>query len=132
MRDFEGKFVAAASSYLANIDSAAIAEAYAMREGLKLANLMGCNNIVMESDSLETVEACTGETTWWTTSSAIYVDCVDYAVNIGNVHYRFCHREANKVPHELAKECFQIQVSCNWVNELPGFTIQTLINDVTI
>jgi ribonuclease HI len=64
MRDFEGKFVAAASSYLANIDTAAaIAEAYAMREGLKLANLMGCNNIVMESDSLETVEACIGETT---------------------------------------------------------------------
>jgi ribonuclease HI len=106
MRDFEGKFVAAASSYLTNIDSAAIAEAYAMREGLKLANLMGYNNIVMESDSLEIVEACTGETTWWTTSSAIYADCVDYAANIGNVHYRFCHREANEVAHELARECF--------------------------
>jgi hypothetical protein len=32
----------------------------AMKEGLLLAISVGCNAIVAESDSLETVEACTG------------------------------------------------------------------------
>jgi ribonuclease HI len=117
---------------LANIDSATTAEAYAMREGLKLASEMGCNNIVMESDSLETVEACTGENTWWNTSSAIYADCDDYAINIGNVHYRFYHREANEVAHELARECFLNKVNCNWVDEPPSFILAKLIDDVTV
>jgi hypothetical protein len=63
MRDCEGKFVAASSTFLANIDSAVTAEAYAMREGLKLACEMRCNNIIMESDSLETIEACSLERT---------------------------------------------------------------------
>jgi hypothetical protein len=40
MRDCEGKFVAASSTFLANIDSAVTTEAYAMREGLKLASEM--------------------------------------------------------------------------------------------
>jgi hypothetical protein len=47
------------------------------------------------------------------------------------VVFNQCPREANKVPHELAKECFQIQVYCNWVNEPPSFLVNQLINDVT-
>jgi ribonuclease HI len=132
MRDCEGKFVAASSTFLANIDSAVTAEAYAMREGLKLSSEMGCNNIIMESDSLETIEACSGENTWWNAPSAIYADCVDYATNIGNVRYRFCHREANEVAHELARECFCNKVNCNWVDEPPSFILAKLINDVTV
>jgi hypothetical protein len=48
-----------------------------------------------------------------------------------HVVFNQCPREANKVPHELAKECFQIQVYCNWVNEPPSFLVNQLINDVT-
>jgi hypothetical protein len=31
-----------------------------MREGLTLANLLGCNNVIMKSHSHETVEASSG------------------------------------------------------------------------
>jgi hypothetical protein len=48
------------------------AEAMSMREGLALANLLGCNNVIMEYDSLETVEACSGGEAWWGESSAIF------------------------------------------------------------
>jgi hypothetical protein len=93
---------------------------------------MGCNNIVMELDFLEIVESCTGENTWWNTSSAIYADCVDYAANIGNVHYHFCHREANEVAHELARECFSNKVNCNWVDEPPSFILDKILSDVIL
>jgi ribonuclease HI len=36
----------------------AAAEAMAMREGLSLVNRIGCTNVIMESDSTETIEAC--------------------------------------------------------------------------
>jgi hypothetical protein len=34
-------------------------EALAMKEGLLLANRMGCNSVIAEGDSTETIEACT-------------------------------------------------------------------------
>jgi ribonuclease HI len=63
VRDCEGKFIATSSIFLSNIALTATAEAMAMREGLALANLLGCNNIIMESDSTETVEAYTSAET---------------------------------------------------------------------
>jgi hypothetical protein len=38
----------------------AAAEAMAMQEGLALANCLGCSNVIMESNSTKTIEACTG------------------------------------------------------------------------
>jgi hypothetical protein len=60
-RDYAGRFIAASAVYLCNLASAATAKAMAMHEGLSLANRLGCNDIIVESDSFETVEACTGE-----------------------------------------------------------------------
>jgi hypothetical protein len=56
--DFKGKFIAASVSYLPNVASALMAEAYAMKEGLYLAIRMECNMIVAESDSMEVIESC--------------------------------------------------------------------------
>jgi TnpA family transposase len=61
VHDQEGNFIAASSIFLSNIASAAASEAMAMREGFALAHRLGCNNVIMESDSLETVEACNGD-----------------------------------------------------------------------
>jgi ribonuclease HI len=131
VRDSRGKFIAASTVYLPNIASASATEAMAMREGLALANRLGCNNVQMESDSTETVEACSGEEMWWGESSAIFADCVDLASLIGNVIFKYCPREANEVAHELARFCFSSRSSCNWVDEPPSFLLEKLINDVT-
>ena len=108
------------------------AEALAMREGLALANRLGCTNVIAESDAMEIVEACMGEETWWGESSATFADCVDLATLIGNVSFKFCPREANEVAHELASSCFIDKISCNWVDEPPSFILGKLVNDVTI
>jgi ribonuclease HI len=131
-RDSSGKFIAASTVYLPNVASAAAAEAMAMREGLSLVNRLGCNNVQMESDSTETVEACSGTEPWWGESSAIFADCVDLASLVGNVTFQHCPREANEVAHELAMECFSSKISCNWVDEPPSFILCKLLNDVTV
>jgi ribonuclease HI len=105
-RDHDGRFLAAASIFLPNAASAAATEALAMREGLALANRLGCHNVVMESDSIETVEACTGDEAWWGESSAIFAGCVDLASLIDKVSFKHCPREANKVAHDIARFCF--------------------------
>jgi ribonuclease HI len=45
LRDYEGRFIAASTLFLRNVASASASEALAMREGLALANRLGCNNI---------------------------------------------------------------------------------------
>jgi hypothetical protein len=61
LRDFQGNFVAASTKYLPHVSMVAMAEALTMRKGLYLANRMGCNNVIAESNFTETAEACLGE-----------------------------------------------------------------------
>jgi ribonuclease HI len=131
IRDHKGKFIAASMTFIPNLASTDAAEALALREGLCLANRLGCSNVIAESDSLETIHACTGEERWWGESVATYADCVDLRALIGNVQFKYCPREANGVAHELARVCFSSKNSCNWVDEPPSFLLDKLINDVT-
>ena len=132
IRDHDGRFLAASTTYFPNIASAAAAEALAMREGLALANQFGCTNIVAESDAMEIIDGLSGEETWWGEYSAIFSDCIDVMTLIGNVSFKHCPREANEVAHELARFGFTNKNSCNWVDEPPSFILGKLINDVTI
>jgi hypothetical protein len=99
---------------------------------LELASRLGCSAIHAESDSSDTIEACTGTDTWWSQSVAIYADCTDLATEIGEVKFSHISREANKVAHELARQCFIDKSDCNWVDEPPSFVLGSFINDVTL
>lgn len=98
LRDFQGRFVAATTTYIPNVASAAAAEAVAMKEGLALANLFGCNDVVAESDSLEVIEACSGQEAWWGDSSAVFADCVDLAAQIGECPLIIVRGKQMKLP----------------------------------
>jgi hypothetical protein len=102
IRHFEGRFIVASFLYLPNISSAAAAEAIAMRERLILVNHLGCSNVLAESNSMEIIEACTWEETWWGKSAAIYAECVDLVILIGGVQFQHCLREAGEIAHEFS------------------------------
>lgn len=131
LRDYQGSFIAASTVFIPHVASPAMAEARAMREGLSLANRLGCNNVLAESDSLEVIQACTGEDAWWNMSAAIFADCVDLSMTIGKVIFKHCPREANEVAHELARFSLFNKSSCNWVSKAPSFLVPKLVNDVT-
>ncbi|KAK1662812.1 hypothetical protein QYE76_050971 [Lolium multiflorum] len=79
-----------------------MAEVMAMNDGLNLANQLGCSRIEAESDSLETIEGCTGGDTWWSENSAIFADCLDIRAGFDDVKFKHCSREANRVADEIA------------------------------
>ena len=103
LRDYQGKFIAASSTFIPHISTATMAEARAMKEGLILACRLGCNSIMAKSDSIETIDACTGVEAWWNDSAAIFADIVDLASRIDSIVFKHIPREANMVAHEIAK-----------------------------
>jgi ribonuclease HI len=132
IRDSHGGFLAANSIFIRHVTSAAMAEALAMRNGLLLANTRGFSAVEAESDSSEVIQYCSGNERFWNEATAIYADIVTQAGYIGNVEFKKCGRDMNKVAHEIAWECFSTRLSCNWVDEPPSFLAQALLDDVTI
>jgi ribonuclease HI len=132
LRDYQGSFIAANCSFIPQVASVAMAEAIAMREGLGLAATMGCNALIAESDSVEVIEACTGEAMWWSDSAAIYADILDATTTIDKVIFKHCSREANKVAHDLAKYSFLVSFLVIGSMSPLGFLLNNLVNDATI
>jgi ribonuclease HI len=132
IRDTQGRFIAASCYYLQHIDSAAAAEAYDMRNGLALAASLGFNAVQAESDALDVVNACNGEDFWWSSSAAIFVECMTSVAAIGKVEFKHCPREINVVAHTLARYCFESTNSCNWVDEPPSCIMSKLLDDVIV
>jgi hypothetical protein len=132
IRDYERSFMAAKCVPLPHVESAAMAEALAMRLGLELGRDIGCNRLIAESDSIDTIEACNGDSRWWNQSSAIYTECVDLIPFIGSVSFKLCLRKSNQVAHNIARYCFSNSISCKWVDEPPSFIFDSLINDVIV
>jgi hypothetical protein len=56
----------------------------------------------MESDSTKTVDACSDDESWWDESSTTFANCVDVAALVGNISFKHCLREANKIAHEFS------------------------------
>jgi ribonuclease HI len=132
VQDYKGEFIAASTVFLPHVLSPAVAEAMAMREGLSLANHMVCTNVIMESDSSETIDACNGTEAWWGEYAAILAGCVDLASLLNSVCFQYCPREANEVAHDLARDSFMCKISSSWVDKPPDFIICKLLNDVTV
>jgi hypothetical protein len=109
-----------------------MAEALALRDGLNLAIKMENNRIQAESDLMEVTESCNGGDRWWSEESAVFADCVDLFSSIGEVSFKHCPREANRVAHEIARVAFDSCSSGFWDGEPSSFILSHLGNDVTI
>ena len=56
LRDASGSFIAASCSDIRFVEDTATAEARGLRDGLILANDMGCNKLVIEADCMEVIQ----------------------------------------------------------------------------
>jgi hypothetical protein len=72
---------------------------------------MGCASVIVESDSLELIQACNGTIEEWSPYSAIMVDCFNKASSIPGISFQHCPRDANKVAHNLAKYAYDMNNS---------------------
>jgi hypothetical protein len=56
IRDFSGGALAAAHSFVPHFIDAPMAEVYALKEGLMLAQHIGCNRLIVQSDCMKVVQ----------------------------------------------------------------------------
>jgi hypothetical protein len=56
IRDYTGQFVAARNMFSPHVVDAPMAEAYAFREGLVLAQTIGSNNFIIQTDCMQVVD----------------------------------------------------------------------------
>ena len=78
--------------------------------GLRLIDSVGCRNVQVETDCLELVQACNGETKILSPHSAILTDCFHLAHGVPEISFRHCPRAANKVAHILARRCYDSKI----------------------
>jgi ribonuclease HI len=97
-----------------------MAEAYALRDGLTLAQQVGIQNFTIQTDCGQVVETMKNGGVSATSSAAIYDDCSIMWSGFGNMSIEYCNREANQVAHELARVTFSSGNSCTWVDEPLG------------
>jgi ribonuclease HI len=79
----------------------------ALLKGLEFLEKLGCSSVVVESDSLELIQACNGESEVWSPYDAILTECFVKTSNMFNISFKHCQRDANQVAHELARNSFQ-------------------------
>ena len=54
-------------------------EAMALRDGLLLANEVGCNRLQEESDCMGVIDALSGTSKWYDQAAPIYASCTEIA-----------------------------------------------------
>jgi ribonuclease HI len=132
IRDERGQSVAAGQRFFPHVIDAPMVEAYAPKEGLMLAQHIGCNQFIIQTDCILVVETMNDVGFLATPATTIYDVCIILWSGFSSISIEHCNREANRVAHELARKAFSSKSS--WVDEPPSFILilNALLNDVII
>jgi ribonuclease HI len=132
IRDFGGNFIAACCDYTDYAIDAAAMEALALFAGLQLAEQFGAHSLLVESDSMEVVEAVENPSEYRGTGAVIIDDCRQLLVALGMATIQHCPREANEAAHSLARHGTTQGVKEFWFDDPPPFLIPVLVDDRVI
>ena len=130
--DCSGGALAAAHSFVPHLIDAPMAEAYALKEGLMLAQYIGCNRLIVQSDCMEVVQTMENGGFSATSAATLYDESKIIWNGFQDISIEHCSREVNQVAHNLAKRAMQLKQTCTWVDEPPSFILQFLANDVML
>jgi hypothetical protein len=83
-----------------HVVDASMAEVIALREGLLLAQHIGCSQLMIQLYCLEVVETMRQDEFSATTSAPFYDKCNQLWQEFASIAIEHCNREANKVAHE--------------------------------
>jgi hypothetical protein len=91
-----------------------------------------CLRATKNKGVLKVVSACNGEDFWWSSSAAIFAECMACVAAIEKVEFKHCPRGINVVAHTLARYCFESKNSYNLVDEPPSCIVSKLLDDVIV
>jgi ribonuclease HI len=103
--------------FVAHVVDAPMAEAYTLKEGLMLAQHIGCNRLIIQSDCMKVVETMNGG------FSALYDECITIWSGFQEISIEHCSRDANQAAHELAKRAMLLKQNCTWDHEPHSFIL---------
>jgi ribonuclease HI len=132
IRDSTGRMIAATNSYIPHLTDAQMAEAYAFKEGLMLAQHIGGNRLIIQSDCMEIVEVMKKGASQQTQLLQYMMNASLFGGGFQEISIEHLNREANQVAHELARQAMIMKTNCIWDDDPPSFIVQLLANDVTI
>lgn len=121
LRDCNGKMLWALSSQLPGLKAPVVAEALAVREAIKAVSRMRFENVVVESDNQEVVNALAGKGVQWRSElQGIIFDCLEYGKSMGCWSVQHVRRDGNKVAHGLAKLSSSFNEEMIWYHDFPS------------
>jgi ribonuclease HI len=106
--------IVASNTFISFLVDAPMAEAFALKEGLMLAQYIRGNRLIVQTDCMEVVE--TMENTGFTANSAaaIYDECNIVWNGFQEISIEHLSREANQVAHELARQAMISRANYIW------------------
>jgi len=102
IRDSKGTFIAGSCNYMEHVVDAPTSEVMALKEGLLLAQWIGCNGFIIHLDYMEVVETIRLGISF-AAGAPIYDDCFLLWQDFEAISIEHCDREANMVAHEIAR-----------------------------
>ncbi|KAM1949581.1 hypothetical protein ACFX15_009620 [Malus domestica] len=129
IRDSDGSFVAAHAGRFEDISSPLLSEAMAVRAGLLWAIDRGYQSLIIETDSLQIVEALRDPTLNLSTIGQVVEDCKALLNTITEANITHIRRNANAAAHHLAKVGLSLMQSCEWTDSPPSIITDILVDD---
>lgn len=127
IRDSRGSMIRAESRWYDHLEDAEQAEALAVRDGLKMALLIGATSVVAECSTV--VNLLNNQEGARSTLASIWQDIQELSRNFDYFCLRYVNREANMAAHCCAKFADPVNCECIWENGAPNFLAGVLAND---
>ncbi|XP_050248722.1 uncharacterized protein LOC126695975 [Quercus robur] len=118
IRDWNNQVVAALSKPLSGRFAVEETEAIAMELGIVLARELGLNQIILEGDSMQTVQAICSKDVWGVAGHIIH-GILEGMNGFIYAEARYICRNSNKIAHELAQQAKRSGEECKWFDEVP-------------
>ena len=131
IQDSEGVVLASCAEKLNQPFKAEDMEALAALKALSFAHELGFQNIVLEGDALNLIQALKAQEQNLLPWGLLVEDVKEYGKKFRRVLYSHVKRNGNSVAHNLAKYALRISDFQVWMEYVPSHIVQFLQLDVT-
>ncbi|XP_023891841.2 uncharacterized protein LOC112003851, partial [Quercus suber] len=118
IRDWNNQVVAALSMPLSGRFAVEETVAIAMEQGVVLAKKLGLNQIILEEDSMQTIQAICSKDVWGVAGHIIH-GILQGMNGFNYAEARYICRNSNKIAHELALQAKSLGEECKWIGVVP-------------
>ena len=121
VRNHEGRLIRAQALWYETGMSAMAMEAFAARDGVRLASVLGFRRVIIETDAQLVVKQWDSLSVDRSEIATTLNEIQELSGNFDDFRLEFISREANELAHLCAKQCNSSRKRCLWINYIPTF-----------